>query len=264
MKKELSTVQYIAATQIRPMSRCAEPPLRLRNSCQPPRIRATDAPPACRATTTALITLLWRGGVTVVNAPTSAVEQRLLDQAVRLLAADGIAGLSLRRLAAAAGTSTMTVYSRFGSKQKLLAVLFREGFRRLGAELEGSSGPDPLNALAGLGRAYRRAALASPELYGLMFGPPARGLEPTAADAAAARATYVPLVDGVRAAITAGMLHGDADRVALHLWSVAHGMVSLEIAGLVDGAADGTDGVDAKYDEALSLASAPFLTDAVT
>src|ERR1700754_3281426 len=96
---------------------------------------------------------------------------RLVDEAARLLTDHGPAGLSLRKLAAAAGVSTMPVYTLFGDKQGLLAAMHREGFRRLGAALLAAPrSDDPLADVIALGLAYREAALAGPHLYGLLFG----------------------------------------------------------------------------------------------
>jgi AcrR family transcriptional regulator len=60
--------------------------------------------------------------------------RQLIDEGARLLAEQGPAGLSLRKLAAAVGTSTMTVYTRFGGKEGLLAAMYREGFGALASE----------------------------------------------------------------------------------------------------------------------------------
>jgi len=182
--------------------------------------------------------------------------RRLLDRAGELLLQHGSEGLSLRRLATDVGTSTMSVYTRFGGKPQLLAAMHREGFDRLGRALrEAPPDGDPLAVLAEVGRAYRRAALASPSLYGLMFGPPPPGLVVAAEDAAAAESTYLPLVAAVRRCVDAGVLHGDPEAVALHLWAVAHGMVSLELAGRLP---DGTS-PDEAYGRALTNAAVPFL-----
>ena len=182
--------------------------------------------------------------------------RRLLDRAGELLLEQGSEGLSLRKLAADVGTSTMSVYTRFGGKPQLLAAMHREGFDRLGRALtEVAPDGDPLAVLGEVGIAYRRAALASPSLYGLMFGPPPPGLEVSEADTAAAESTYLPLVDAVRRCIDADVLHGDPEEVALHLWAVAHGMVSLELAGrLPEGTAP-----DEAYERALTNAAVPFL-----
>src|SRR3954447_10235717 len=85
------------------------------------------------------------------------VATRLVDEAGRILSAEGAAALSLRRLAGATGTSTMAVYTLCGDKQGLLAAMYREGFARLGAALHAAADgvDDPLTALAELGLAYR-------------------------------------------------------------------------------------------------------------
>src|SRR4051812_49723074 len=128
----------------------------------------------------------------------------------------------------------MAVYTLFGDKNGLLAAMYRAGFERLGeAETAAVDGiTDPLTALAELGYAYRRAALANPHLYDLMFGRPVATFEPDPEVQAVAEASYRPLVEAVQRCMAAGaMKGGDAERVAMYLWAVTHGMVSLELAG---------------------------------
>ena len=100
------------------------------------------------------------------------------------------------------------------------------------------------------------AALESPHLYGLMFGPPPAGFQPSEAEEKAAAATYAPLIEGVRTATERGVLAGDPERIALHLWVVAHGMVSLELSGQLPVP---THDAARRYDEALLLAAQPFM-----
>ena len=187
---------------------------------------------------------------------TEDLAERLVDEAGRILSADGAAALTLRRLATATGTSTMAVYTRFGDKQGLLAAMYRAGFERLGAAMsEAVEGvDDPLAALAELGLAYRRVALANPHLYDLMFGRRVASFEPDAEAKGVAEASYRPLVDAVRRCMDAGeMVAGDAERVASFLWAVTHGMVSLELAGQLKGDADSA------YRDGLIFSTTPFL-----
>jgi AcrR family transcriptional regulator len=188
---------------------------------------------------------------------TDDLTRRLVDEAARLLVEHGPAGLSLRRLAAAVGVSTMPVYTLFGDKRGLLTAMYREGFRRLGRALLDVPGTgEPMADLGALGLAYRRAALASPHLYALMFGRPVPQFSPDDADRAAAEAAYLPLVEGVRRAQAAGALTGTGpERIAAHLWAVAHGMVSLELNGQLPDLGPPEDA----YAEALAFAAAPFL-----
>ena len=55
----------------------------------------------------------------------------MLDTARALLESDGPGALSVRRIAAEAGISTMNVYSRFGGKGGVVDELYCEGFGRL-------------------------------------------------------------------------------------------------------------------------------------
>ncbi len=65
-------------------------------------------------------------------APLDPVGSTLLKAAGDLLAAEGPGALTVRRIANAAGVSTMNVYSRFGGKDGVVEHLFVEGFTRLG------------------------------------------------------------------------------------------------------------------------------------
>ena len=190
--------------------------------------------------------------------PPSVDAGALVDVAARLLVEEGPEKLSLRRLAAEAGTSTMAVYSRFGDKARLLAAMHREGFRRLGSALDAVPRTDDAVAdLYAMGLAYRDAALASRHLYNLMFGRPLALFSPDVEGQEAARAAYQPLIDAVERCRSEGRLGGpEAERVALHLWSTAHGMVSLE---LNDQLPPGDEPPARLYEQALAYAALPFL-----
>ena len=194
-----------------------------------------------------------------VKTHTADLATELVDAAGRILAAEGAAALTLRRLAQTAGTSTMAVYTLFGDKQGLVAAMYREGYRRLGAAMaEAAAGvDDPLEAMVRYGRAYRAAALANPHLYDLMFGRPVPAFAPDEDAQETADATFRPLVLGVQRCLDAGVFVGDdAERIAFHLWAVSHGMVSLELAGHL---AAGAAARDTAYEESLVLSSWPFL-----
>src|SRR4051794_4316776 len=78
------------------------------------------------------------------SATTRAADTReaLLAAAHDLLATEGPGALTVRRIAAAAGMSTMNVYSRFGGKDGVLDELFVDGFRRLGETMRASPQSD--------------------------------------------------------------------------------------------------------------------------
>jgi AcrR family transcriptional regulator len=158
-----------------------------------------------------------------------ALRIRLLDRAGQLLSTAGPEALSLRRLAADVGTSTTAVYSLFGGKPALVRELYIAAFRRFGARLgEIDCTGEPDEDLVQLGLAYRRAALAEPHLYSIMFTKAVAGFEP---DHEAAGHVLAPMVAvGRRAGLS------DPETAAMTVWGLVHGLVSLELNGnLTDG-----------------------------
>lgn len=156
------------------------------------------------------------------------------------MAAGGPASLSVRAVAAASGTTTAAVYALFGGRPALVAAVAAEGFRRFGEHLAGAERTgDPLRDLLALGIAYRRSALDEPHFYRAMFTPAAADAEQAAGltDSAGVGApTFSVLREAVADVLAAG--GGDparAEETALRLWSFAHGLVSLELAGLLPG-----------------------------
>ncbi len=181
----------------------------------------------------------------------------LLDAAGHLLRAEGPHALSTRRLAAAVGTSTQSIYTLFGAKDGVVRAMYREGFARLAARMRAvAQTDDPLLDLYNLGLAYRDAALASPHLYDVMFGRPVAEFECDDDDRVIARVTHESLRDGIARGVEAGWIVGDPDRIAIHLWVTSHGFVSLELAGYLDG--DAQEREDAHH-ELLVASLAPFL-----
>lgn len=163
------------------------------------------------------------------------VRGRLLHAAARLLAEGGPDAVSVRKLAAEVGTSTMAVYTHFGGKPELLRAVTVEGFRHLAERLATvERTDDPVADLAALAAAYRRAALDDPNLFAVMFGSPVTEVLTDPDDLTAALATFLGLVDGVQAAIDAGRFRpAPADLVALELWIGVHGLCTIELgAGL--------------------------------
>jgi AcrR family transcriptional regulator len=164
----------------------------------------------------------------------------LLSAAHDLLATEGPAALSVRRIAAAAGVSTMNVYSRFGGKDGVLEELYMDGFARLGdAVVDFQPTGDALDDLRRCGAGYRQFALENPTYYSLMFDKPVPEFEPSNAALEAALAALARVVDRVEQAMTAGALApGDPFEVATGLWACQHGLVTLQMRHHDDGVFD--------------------------
>jgi AcrR family transcriptional regulator len=157
---------------------------------------------------------------------------RLLDEGGRLLAEQGPASLTVRRLAERAGTSPSAVYSLFGDKWGLVDEMFREGFRRFAeriAALERTD--DPFADLNAIGEAFRANARANPHLYDLMFGRPFPEFLPGQETRAVAMGTFGALVEATARCVGAGLLEGDPLTLATIFFGLVHGLTSLELTG---------------------------------
>ncbi|MFW5877101.1 MAG: TetR/AcrR family transcriptional regulator [Myxococcota bacterium] len=181
------------------------------------------------------------------------VERRdLLDAASRILADEGLAALSLRRIAREAGASTMVIYTHFGDKDGLLRGLLTEGFRRFAAALRAVDERDPWDHVRELGRAYRRYAKANPSHFKLLFShywPEARNdarYEEARRHGEAAFGTLLAAVTRVMAALDRPAR--DVEPGAFQVWSTVHGYVSLELGGQMP-----PEVVDDLYEHALDF-----------
>jgi AcrR family transcriptional regulator len=182
---------------------------------------------------------------------------KLLEAAVGLLDADGPDVLQTRRVAGAAGTSTMAVYTHFGGMRALIAAVAEEGLRQFDAALTLPRTDDPVADLMAVGAAYRRYAIKRPHMYRLMFGstsvhginaPAANVLTLTVAEVEQRHPSFAHVVRGVHRCVLAGRfgaLSADDDATvvatAAQFWSLIHGFVMLELAGFYG---DGNEAVE--------------------
>lgn len=158
----------------------------------------------------------------------------LIETAARLIAEDGPRALSARQLAAQTGTSTMAVYTYFGSMSAIVREIVHDGFARL-ARLFGLVTPtdDPVADLAALGRLYRYNAVTSRHVFEVMFGGSSlAGFALDDDDRQHGRYTLAPVADYAGRCIAAGRFRpADPALVAHHMWLGVHGTVTLELGG---------------------------------
>jgi len=158
----------------------------------------------------------------------------LLEAAADILENEGPDGLSVRRIAAAAGVAPMGVYNHFESKSGIVEALFIQGFQRLSDALDGvAEVQDPTEALREGGQRYRALALAHPMVYQLMFLNVIPGFEPSEHALEVAGGAFANLVAAVQRAMAAGVIaDGSATDTAHMIWASIHGWVSLELMGI--------------------------------
>jgi AcrR family transcriptional regulator len=176
------------------------------------------------------------------------VREDLLHAAVGLLDDDGPDALQTRKVAGAAGTSTMAVYTHFGGMRGLITEVAEEGLRQFDAALAVPQTADPVADLFVTGAAYRRYATQRPHMYRLMFGstsahginaPVQNVLTLPLAEIEQHHPSFAHVVRGVHRCMLAGRIGAggaasdDAAVVATaaQFWALIHGFVMLELAG---------------------------------
>ncbi len=193
-----------------------------------------------------------------MNSPTPRnLRADLLEAAVGLLNDHGPDALQTRKVATAAATSTMAVYTHFGGMRDLIAAVADLGFRQFDAALSIPQSDDPVADLLLCGMAYRQFATDRPHLYRLMFGstsahginaPSGNVLAVTVAEIHAQHPSFAHVVRHVHRCILASRITvaaADDDaavlRIAAQFWTMMHGFVMLELAGYfgADGSAIG-------------------------
>jgi AcrR family transcriptional regulator len=189
--------------------------------------------------------------MTPATSPTERnVRAELLHAAVAILNEDGPDALQTRKIAGAAGTSTMAVYTHFGGMPALIAAVADEGLRQFDVALTMPPTADPVADLMATGIAYRRYAIERPHMYRLMFGSTsAHGINAPAQDLLTLTVaeindhypSFAHVVRGVHRCMLAGRITSPSGAsppddatvvaVAAQFWSTIHGFVMLELAG---------------------------------
>ncbi|HKF92477.1 MAG TPA: TetR/AcrR family transcriptional regulator [Acidimicrobiia bacterium] len=163
--------------------------------------------------------------------------RRILDAAAQLVEADGLDGLTMRRLSEAAGVSYATVYNLIGSKEDVLVALLRSGLEDLGAQLAAVASRDPLDRARALVAGVVDHFVARPTLY--------RALVQAVHDPAAGtrgvpirRRTIALYEDSIRDAMTSGLLRDDLDPhvLGLHVTLAVNGVIRRWAAGEMNAA----------------------------
>lgn len=165
----------------------------------------------------------------------------ILEAAQQQIRSRGVEGLSLRGVARAVSYSPAALYEYFASKEELVAAVARGVDQRLTEAL--SAVPldqPPHQRLVELGLAYIAFALQAPEDFHLLFtqlGSRRRSLQEPSAEGSA----YAVLLHAAGQAFAAcgdpGALSPPPtrrrlDEVAYGLWSLVHGMATLQLTHL--------------------------------
>jgi AcrR family transcriptional regulator len=149
-----------------------------------------------------------------------------------ILAREGVAGFTTRKVAAAARTSTPAVYELFGDRAGLLRAVFFAGFETLRGRLGMLAiTATPRTDLIAVVQALRAFVRENPVLAELMFSRPFADFDPGAAELEAGAAVRQFIVARVRRCVQAGILAGDEADIAHALLALTRGLLATEIAG---------------------------------
>ncbi len=155
----------------------------------------------------------------------------LIAAALEMIAERGVAGFAIAELARAVGVSQAAPYRHFRDRNALIAEVARRGFEQLAAELDAarrSTGADPLAALERSAQAHLAFARREGAVYAAMFeaGFPA-GEYPELLKARDGAFGVLRLAAQMACDRSRAPRRPPALMVALHVWSLTHGIADL-------------------------------------
>jgi AcrR family transcriptional regulator len=159
----------------------------------------------------------------------SSNKAKILQAASTLLLEKGLAGMSVRAIAKLAGVSTIGIYSHFQGKQGILDTLYIEGYQYVGeAMLAAAQIENPRAATLEGCRLYLEVAKSHEAIYRLIFGEVDFDYEPGEDARAAALEAFSYLVNNGARLLPANASLKEKQTVALRIWAIVHGYVSLQ------------------------------------
>jgi len=163
------------------------------------------------------------------------LKEALINAALDLIAQKGPSGFTIAEAARAAGVSSAAPYRHFRDRDALMEDIAQQGFVRFENFLTNAwnkGQPDPQRALDNVGKAYLAFASTEPAFYSAMFE---SGISPTAQPelARASDQAFQVLQDAVDliCASFPSEKRPPSRMVALHIWSLAHGIAALFARG---------------------------------
>jgi AcrR family transcriptional regulator len=165
------------------------------------------------------------------------LKNALIKGGVEILSKEGVAGLSLRKVAQHVGVSHNAPYSHFPDKQSLIAAISTEGFKQLYSALDAiiSSYPDDSKRqLQECAWAYVQFAINNTDTFKIMFSGVLEKDKEYPALVEISYKTFNRVVDMVRACQEAALLRAATPELtAVAVWGLIHGIVSLLLEGQI-------------------------------
>ena len=159
------------------------------------------------------------------------LREALISATRQLVEERGAENFTLADACRVAGVTTAAPYRHFRSKQQILEEIASRGFEELQAKARAAvaaKGEGTLDAIVAMGQAYVAFAVEKTALFRLMFGqePSLKKAEPVLGTG---HACFAHLIDQVALYCKRSKIRGDAQEIALRLWTFVHGAASLLI-----------------------------------
>lgn len=177
------------------------------------------------------------------------LKRALIEAGIELLAKEGAAAFSLRKVAVRAGVSHTAPYAHFADKQALIAAIITEGYIRLHERMLAAveignvlNNPPEQTDFAGQPRArllaaalaYVRFAMDERELFGIIFSGLLEDEKKYPEYIEMTQKCYGLLLEAVRRCHAAAVLPVESEEIsATRLWSCLHGFASLLVRGQI-------------------------------
>src|SRR5215831_21182080 len=164
------------------------------------------------------------------------LKEALLQAALDLIGQKGAAGFTFADAARMAGVSPAAPYRHFRDRDELLSSIAQRGFEQFETALAGAwddGRPDTLTAFERVGKAYLAFARDEPAFYSAMFesGVPVDANPALMAAGERAFAIIRAAAERLAALAPPGVPRPPAMMMALHIWSMSHGVASLFARG---------------------------------
>ena len=177
------------------------------------------------------------------------IRQAIIKSAVEIIHHEGVAALSIRRIADAIDYSPASIYEYYPNKDAIFAAVCLEGFAKLTAALQDySATADPRVATRECGVQYVRFALANPDYFLLMFS--SAGMQPNhnieeSLEAQLLRSpAFMVIHRHIHALVEAGFCVVTPSygvfQIALSAWQMVHGIAMLALTTQRTGPVDYT------------------------
>ena len=171
------------------------------------------------------------------------LREALIAAALQLVVEKGAENFSLADACRLAGVSTAAPYRHFRDRDELMAEVMARAFDAMSANTMRAvetHGEGTLEAIVAMGQAYLRFAVTQQSLFRLMFGQDP-SLAETEMVTEKGRSCFGNVIAQIEKYCEANEIDGDANAIALKMWTFVHGASALLIDGKYALIAPGVD-----------------------